>query len=415
HGPKYPYVVMEWVEGFTLYDWFREQPRSSREVLQVLEQLASGLAAAHACGALHRDVKGDNIRVTAAGRAVLVDWGSGWFVGAHPLTDTTAPPGTTAYRPPEQRRFQWQFRKDLEARWHSTASDDLYSLGVTLYRMVTEVYLPPCTDGGEPVEREVLPPSAMATVCLELEMLILRLVSDDREQRGTAEQLAGEAAVLARSTGPQADRPILPTPSAVPTEEGVPAYGAPSSAEERVDESGPSTLSNEDLSDTAPARPLRSARKKRRRPASGPTLPAWLSLTSAGLVSGLVVALAMQPRTPHVLEPTPAPWLATPEEIAQFATDGGVADEALASVEHSLPRTEMDSIRSLGRPMPPKAYPGQKKPPCDPRTQRVILGACWIGPISDAKPPCGNEAFDGEDGCYVPLFTSPRTPTSAQP
>ncbi|HYH96185.1 serine/threonine-protein kinase, partial [Hyalangium sp.] len=147
-GLKYPYVAMEWVEGFTLYDWFQAQPRSSRELLAVLAQVAGALADAHARGAVHRDVKGDNIRVTAAGRAVLVDWGSGWFAGAHSLTDTTAPPGTSAYRPPEQKAFMWRFRKDTAARWHSQPSDDLYALGVVLYRCMTGVYLPPCTDGG---------------------------------------------------------------------------------------------------------------------------------------------------------------------------------------------------------------------------------------------------------------------------
>lgn len=101
-GYRYPYVVTELVEGFTLYHWFRERQRSSRQVLVVLQQLAGALGTAHARGAVHRDVKGDSIRVTSEGRVVLLDWGSCWFVGARPLTDTTAPPGTTPYRPPER-------------------------------------------------------------------------------------------------------------------------------------------------------------------------------------------------------------------------------------------------------------------------------------------------------------------------
>ena len=109
---KYPYLVMEWVEGLLLYDWFRAQRRSSREVLRVLAQVASALARAHAKGVVHRDVKGDNIRVTPEGRAVLLDWGRAWYSEARPLTDTVVPPGTTAYRPPEQRRFRHRFRLD---------------------------------------------------------------------------------------------------------------------------------------------------------------------------------------------------------------------------------------------------------------------------------------------------------------
>jgi serine/threonine protein kinase len=404
-GLKYPYVVMEWVEGLTLYDWFREQPRSSREVLCVLEQLAGALATAHACGAVHRDVKGDNIRVTGQGRAVLVDWGSGWFAGAHPLTDTTAPPGTSAYRPPEQKAFTWRFRKDTEARWHSQPWDDLYSLGVVLYRMVTGVYLPPCTEGGEPVEREVLPPSTMATVCVELEALTLRLLSEDRQARGTAEQLKQDVQVLVETAGPEADRPILSTPSAVPTEEG----GRASSGGQDDDEL---------LSDTEPARtPSTSStgEERRRRPA----FPAWLSWAGSsalgGLVMAMVVLLVVLPSRPKPApDPEPAPWLATPEELAQFATDGGVAEEALSAVQDAS-GTVLPAILSLGRSMPSKPFPNQRRPPCEPRVEKEIVGGCWIGPLGDERPPCGEKMFDWENRCYLVSYNPAPQPTSGQP
>ena len=80
NGSRYPYVIMELVRGLTLYDWFGHG-RTSREVLSVLAQVAGTLAVAHAKGVVHRDVKGDNVRVEGSGRAVLVDWGSGWFGG----------------------------------------------------------------------------------------------------------------------------------------------------------------------------------------------------------------------------------------------------------------------------------------------------------------------------------------------
>ncbi|HYI00494.1 serine/threonine-protein kinase [Hyalangium sp.] len=401
-GQRYPYLVMEWVEGLTLYDWFREQPRSSREVLQVLAQLAGALATAHARGAVHRDVKGDNIRVTAAGRAVLVDWGSGWFAGAKPLTDTTAPPGTTAYRPPEQKAFMWLFRKDSEARWHSTPADDLYALGVVLYRMVTGVYLPPCTDGGEPVEREVLPPSAMATVSLELEALTLRLLCEDRQARGTAEQLEQDVQGLVETAGPAADKPILLTPSAVPTEEG---------GQIRSDAFSDGQ-DDERLSDTAPARPpsTDSSREERRRPA----FPSWRSLVSAGLVSGMVVALAVRVVQPSRPEPPErASFLATPEELAPFATDGGVAEEALSSVQ-DVPGSVLPTLLSLGRSMPEEPLPGQRTPPCK-RGEREINGGCWRGPIEGEAAPCGDEMYDHEGKCYFASGRPLRPPTSGTP
>jgi serine/threonine protein kinase len=396
HGHRYPYVVMEWIEGFTLYDWFREQPHSSRELLSVLAQVAGALADAHARGAVHRDVKGDNIRVTTAGRAVLVDWGSGWFAGAHPLTDTTAPPGTSAYRPPEQKAFMWRFRKDAEARWHAQPSDDLYALGVALYRCMTGVYLPPCTDGGEPVEREVLPPSAMATLCPELEALTLRLLSEDRQARGTAEQLAREAAVLVQTAGPEADRPILPTPSAIATEKGGQAPPVSSGSEQLSDTDRPSPPS--EPSD-APTQREHSRRRS-----------SFKALLSTALAA-VVVVLALELLKPRPPEPEPVPWLATPEELVPFSTDGGIAEEALSSVEN-VPSAGAP-YDSLGLPMPKQPYPWQRKPPCD-RGETAINGGCWVW-VGGESPPCGQKMFEYETRCYKPSVDTPRMPTAGEP
>ncbi len=398
---RYPYVVMELVEGLTLYDWFREQPRSSRQVMTVLAQVASALATAHAGGAVHRDVKGDNIRVTAKGRAVLVDWGSGWFAGTRPLTDTVAPPGTTAYRPPEQRLFIWRFRKDLEARWHAQPSDDLYALGVTLYRMVTGVYLPPLTDGGVPVEREVPRPSTMATVCMQLETLILRLIDEDRKARGTAEQLAREADVLVQTAGPEADTFILLTASAKPVE------GSSGSSDGCQDE--------ELLSDTDEARRPSSPAPVREEhcPRHEALLPIWFSYACAIAAGCFLVFVGWEMhRSASEQQPTPA-WIATPEEVPRFAPDAGVGEEVPSAVQE-VPRTVLPSILSLGRAMPSKPFPGQRRPPCI-RGEREIYGACWLGPIEGQEPPCGDRMFDHEGRCYFASFDQDRQPTSNPP
>ncbi len=399
-GHRYPYLVMEWVEGFTLYDWFRQQPRSSRQVLAVLEQLASALASAHASGAVHRDVKGDNIRVTAQGRAVLLDWGSGWFAGAKELTDTLAPPGTTPYRPPEQRHFMWLFRKDLKARWHSQPSDDLYALGVTLYRLVTGVYLPPLTDGGEPVERKVLPPSAMATLCLELETLILRLIDDDRKARGTAEQLTREVAAVMQSAGLEANNPILATANAMATDEGCSASDGNQDEEVFSD-----TDRTTGTSGSPPA-------TEEHNPRSEYQLPTWLFPIGATVVGGLLVFLGWEMHRTVSQQPPPPPWIATPEEVAQFAPDAGVGDEAVSAVQDA-PLDIGNWILSLGRPMPTKPLPGQKRPPCD-RGEKEINGGCWVKE-ADERPPCGDKMFEYEGRCYFASSTEARIPTSDPP
>jgi serine/threonine protein kinase len=417
-GHRYPYLVMELVEGFTLYEWFRQQPRSSRQVLAVLQQVASALATAHAGGAVHRDVKGDNIRITVQGRAVLLDWGSGWFASARPLTDTTAPPGTTRYRPPEQRLFAWRFRRDLEARWHAQPTDDLYALGVTFYRLVTGTYLPPLSEGGEPVVREAPRPSGYATISMDVEALILRLLSEEPATRGSAGALAQEVAALAIATGEDADRLILPTASAQRTEPG-----GPSSNELQEDESQ-NDDEEEGLSDTdeptgssssTPARPKRRARRVR-------ALSTWLSWASAAMVGGLLVLAGGEVRS-RVFEPQPTTSRAAPEEeereqippdeVSHFAPDAGVSEEALSIVQ-DLPRVVMPLVISLGVPMPKRPQEGQKRPPCS-AGQVAVNGACWAGPIKGQEAPCPPGMFDHEGECYFAIFDAPRTPTSDPP
>jgi serine/threonine protein kinase len=402
---EYPYFTMEVVEGHRLYDWGQVQSRTHREVLQVVAHLAGALASAHARGVVHRDVKGDNIRVTRAGRAVLLDWGSCWMADGRQLTDTPAPPGTSAYRPPEQRGFMHTFRMDEQARWKSRPSDDMYALGVTLYRLVTGTYLPPCTDGDGLVEREVPRPSDKATVSPALEAIILRLVCDEREARGTAEHLVREALALLQAGGPGLEQRIVPTPSALPTERGQ----GPSSSEPKEEE--------EDLSDSAPARRARpssvsSSREKRQSPEA---VPAWLTWTGASALGAglmaLLVLILVRPALPP--EEQHKPWLATPEEIAQFAPDAGVADEAQSSVQ-DVPRAVMPLVLRIGAPMPKKPLEGQKKPPCGPG-QIAVNDACWAGPIKGQAAPCRQGMYDYEGECYFAIFDAPRRPTSEQP
>jgi len=396
-GHRYPYVAMEWIEGFTLYDWFREAPRTHREVFHVLAQVTRGLEAVHATGAVHRDVKGDNIRVTPQGRAVLLDFGSGWYPGARPLTDTCAPPGTTPYRPPELLRFMWRFRKDDEARWHARPSDDLYSLGVTAYRLVTGTYLPPVTETGDDEPRKQVRPSALATVAPELEAIILRLLSEDREARGTTTKAAAEIERGAQQATPAIDQTILPKLAAA-SEQEASSSDAPSSSS-GSEPSQPST----------PSRP--STQPKARTRAAFPSWLSWAGAATMGAALALGIAELRHARGKSTAPPAP-----TAEEShvpLTDAPDAGVGDMALASAQ-ALPRNPAP-ILALGLPMPKQPLPGQRKPPCDPILERTINGGCWLGPIGTRKPPCGNLGYDYEGNCYAPNFNGPRQPTSDPP
>ena len=119
---------MEFVEGKTVDEWSRAQPRSWREVLDVFVAAGRGLAAAHAAGVVHRDFKPHNVMIGRDGSVRVMDFGLarlaeepvdppdvGNAVDARPVpatvTRTGALVGTLAYMAPEQFR-----REPLDAR-----------------------------------------------------------------------------------------------------------------------------------------------------------------------------------------------------------------------------------------------------------------------------------------------------------
>ena len=132
--------------GLPLYRWARAHSALQRQVLRVVAQVAWGMEVVHRSGCLHRDVKGENILVEPEGRALLTDFGSGTWVGAPPLTERLMAPGTPEYRSPEAVRLLWEHWRAKGARYEARPADDLYALGVSLYRLVTGMYPPPGTD-----------------------------------------------------------------------------------------------------------------------------------------------------------------------------------------------------------------------------------------------------------------------------
>ncbi|MCY1040106.1 serine/threonine-protein kinase [Corallococcus sp. bb12-1] len=139
---SYPFLVMEHVEGESLYAWSSARNPTAREVGALLAQAAAVLAFAHQRGVLHRDFKGDNVRVQPGGRLKLLDWGAGWHPEAPPLTGTgQLPPGTAHYYSPQLHH--WRASAHLPHAGESptySVADELYALGVSFYRLLTETY-----------------------------------------------------------------------------------------------------------------------------------------------------------------------------------------------------------------------------------------------------------------------------------
>ena len=104
-GGSLPFYVMPYVEGESLRDRLRRDPQLPvDEALRLAGDVASALAYAHGHGVIHRDVKPDNIMVSA-GQAVLVDFGVAralTLAGGERLTATGLALGTVHYMSPEQ-------------------------------------------------------------------------------------------------------------------------------------------------------------------------------------------------------------------------------------------------------------------------------------------------------------------------
>ena len=135
-----PFIVMEFVEGRNLRDMIRQEaPLHPRRAVAITRQVASALAAAHALGIVHRDIKPDNILLThdSAGHdlAKVLDFGIAkvkeTVLGedAYTPTRTGMVVGTPQYVSPEQA--MGKRGEEIDGR------SDLYSLGVVLYEMLT--------------------------------------------------------------------------------------------------------------------------------------------------------------------------------------------------------------------------------------------------------------------------------------
>ena len=116
-----PCLVVEFLAGGTLEDRLRDGPLAPAEAVSVVARLADALAALHEKGCLHGDVKPSNIGFTAEGAPKLLDFGL-----AHAVDDAALVGGTLPYLSPEV----------LTGR-PAEAADDVWSLCVVLYEMVT--------------------------------------------------------------------------------------------------------------------------------------------------------------------------------------------------------------------------------------------------------------------------------------
>lgn len=122
-----PYIVMEFIEGETMRRMIsRDSPMPPDRALELFEQVAAALAAAHEAGVVHRDIKPENVMITRRGQVKVADFGLARQVGSPQMTATGILVGTASYLPPE-----------LVTHSRPDGRSDVYSAGVVLFELLT--------------------------------------------------------------------------------------------------------------------------------------------------------------------------------------------------------------------------------------------------------------------------------------
>jgi eukaryotic-like serine/threonine-protein kinase len=186
------FLVMEYIPGMTLSEKLPPGPLPEKEVLRLGMQLSDGLAAAHAHGVVHRDLKPGNLRLTSDGRLKILDFGLAKL--RQPLAETAATEsslqthaisGTLPYMAPEQLSGE-----EVDAR------TDIHGAGFVLYEMATGqrpfAEVPSGQLIGALLRRPPIPPARLnPKVSPELERIIGKCVEKDPENRyQSAKELA---------------------------------------------------------------------------------------------------------------------------------------------------------------------------------------------------------------------------------
>jgi len=217
------FIVMEYVQGLTLADKINPSPDTTRpmpyeEALPIFKQSLQAIAYAHQAGVLHRDIKPSNIMLTANDVVKVMDFGLAKNPQGLDLTQSQDILGTPVYMAPEQ----------IKGLSHADRRSDIYSLGMTLYEMLTgrwpfEYQKNYFALAKIIVEENFLSPIHFnSTVPKDLAKIVMTALAKKPKQRfQTAEEMLAAIAQFESETIPLPSPPPAPVPTPTPQPNGA--------------------------------------------------------------------------------------------------------------------------------------------------------------------------------------------------
>ncbi|MGW2156176.1 protein kinase domain-containing protein [Nonomuraea sp. NPDC001699] len=320
-GRRVSYLVMEYVRGESLDRVLRRGPLGPQEAMRLIAEVADALAAAHAQGIVHRDVKPANLMVRPDGQVALTDFGVAHSASAGHLTATGTMLGSAAYCAPE-----------MAAGNEVTPAVDVYALGVVAYECLTG-RLP--YQGETPVQiifkhLNAPVPELPAELPAAVRQVVSRALQKDPAQRWPS---ASDMARAARASVSGAALPVdLPVNTSPVTTSSVPA-STTSGPHPGLQPTGVMPAADAGSPFTMPSAPAGRTSRRRR------TLTALVTMAAAVMVSAAVAGSV---------------WL----RPAEPASTGEVLPPAEETTQAHTPSSPEHTTR---QPVPPtKAAPSAK-------------------------------------------------------